>query len=88
MTQPETTLRVRVLFFARIRELAGRDEVTLSLPPGTTVGAALAHLEGTVPALRGQLDACRVAIDKEFVAVDACLDRDAEFAIIPPVSGG
>jgi len=88
VTPPETTLRVRVLFFARIRDLASRDEITVSLRPGTTVGAALAHLEGTVPALRGQLDACRVAIDKEFVTVDTCLDRDAELAIIPPVSGG
>jgi molybdopterin converting factor subunit 1 len=82
-------LTITVLFFAAVRELAGRSEVTLALPAGIENLRQLAdHLQNAIPALDGRLSAVRWARNEEMVDLDAALAEGDVIALIPPVAGG
>ena len=77
------------MYFAAIRELVGKGEMTLLVPEGvTTVGGLAAHLAATVSGLEGRLAALRWAKNEEFVDLDAELEDGDVVAVIPPVAGG
>jgi molybdopterin converting factor subunit 1 len=81
--------RVRILYFAALRDLTGREAEWLDLPPETaTVGAAVAHLERTRPELAGRLASVRAALNETFAAPDEPIADADTLALIPPVSGG
>jgi molybdopterin converting factor subunit 1 len=82
--------RVRVLYFAASREAAGAAEETLELPPGSTAAALVADLVKRHPGLTSVLKACVLAVNHEYVALDAdlALAEGDEVAVIPPLSGG
>jgi len=80
---------ITLLYFAAIREIVGRAEETLHVPPeATTIGGLAAHLERTVPLLEGRLGAVRWAKNETFVDFDAPLEEGDVVALIPPVAGG
>ena len=80
---------MRVLLFARVRELVGGHEaVTLDLPPGATVGMLRTALIAQWPGLTALVPRCRIAVQHEFADDDVVIDPEAEVAVIPPVSGG
>jgi molybdopterin converting factor subunit 1 len=80
---------ITVLFFAAIREIVGRDQMTLEVPEGvTTVRGLGTHLERTVAGLSGRLGVLRWAKNEEFVDLDAPLEDGDVVALIPPVAGG
>ncbi|GBF96605.1 hypothetical protein Rsub_09351 [Raphidocelis subcapitata] len=83
-------MRVRVLYFARSREVAGAPEEALDLPPGATTSSLLDDLRSRHPGLAGVLTSCVVAVNHEYVAAGeaAELREGDEVAIIPPLSGG
>jgi len=79
-------MRVRVLYFASLRDAAGRDEETLEV----TV-TSLAQLYDDARERYGfafPRERLRVAIDGAFSNWDAALRDGAEIAFMPPVSGG
>jgi molybdopterin converting factor subunit 1 len=80
---------VTVLYFAAVRDLVGKDEEALELPPAvTTVDALAAHLAERHPALDGRLEYVRFARNEELArGTDAVVDGDT-IALIPPVAGG
>ncbi|GAB4526435.1 MAG: molybdopterin converting factor subunit 1 [Parvularculaceae bacterium] len=82
---------VRVLFFGRLRELAGAAELTRALPEKTATAEDLARLLAAEnPELGAALaePSVRVAIDREFAARSAQLAGASEVAFMPPLSGG
>jgi molybdopterin converting factor subunit 1 len=81
-------MRVTVLLFARLRELAGRSEWHCSLPTGATVAdawQALAEAHPDVTPLRGSVSA---AVNTDFAPMSQELHERDEVAFLPPVSGG
>ncbi|HUJ61361.1 MAG TPA: molybdenum cofactor biosynthesis protein MoaE [Kofleriaceae bacterium] len=81
-------MRISVLYFAVFRERIGRADDALVMPPGATVGdavAALALRHPAIGALRGRF---RVAVNHDFVADGHALADGDELALIPPVAGG
>jgi molybdopterin converting factor subunit 1 len=79
---------LRVLLFARAREIAGRDAVEVELPAGATVADLRVRIGQEVPALANFARRCGVAVGGEY-AVDAdAVPEGVEVALIPPVSGG
>jgi molybdopterin synthase catalytic subunit len=81
-------MRVRVLYFAVVRERLRRDQEELELPPGATVAALLDELSrrhAPVAALRRHL---QVARNRETARPDEALADGDEVALIPPVAGG
>ncbi len=81
-------MQIRVLYFARLRELARTNEHSLEVPPDSTVEDAVARLTKENPDLAGAIASCRTALDEEFVSADTPLRDGAVLALIPPVSGG
>ena len=80
---------VSVLYFAALRELAGRHEELIRLEQARpTVSGLLSELELRHAALRGRLQSVRVAVNEEFVELATELSSGDVVALIPPVSGG
>jgi molybdopterin converting factor subunit 1 len=83
-------MKLRVLYFARLRERLGLAEETLDFA-GATAGDLVAHLQargGVWAEELGSGRAFRVAVNQDVVALDAALTEAAEIAIFPPVTGG
>ena len=83
-----TTPTVTVLFFAAARERAGLSRLALPVGEGLRVRDVLAQLAAQLPALGPLLPHLRVALDQEFVDLEAPVHPGAELALIPPVAGG
>ncbi|HVA38797.1 MAG TPA: molybdopterin converting factor subunit 1 [Candidatus Dormibacteraeota bacterium] len=81
-------MTIRVLAFARARELMGSGESTIELPEGATVAQLRAHLSERVPQLAGLGGSLRFARNGALAAEDQSLHDGDEVALLPPVSGG
>ena len=83
---------MQIVYFAWVRERIGVSEERLALPPHITTPALLLDwLAGRSPghaAAFADRGAIRVAVDLDFVAMDAALGAAEEVAIFPPVTGG
>ena len=81
-------MNARVQMFAKAKELAGRDVVSLDLPMGATVADLRRALATEVPALVPILPHVMFAVNMEYAGENAVIPEHAELACIPPVSGG
>jgi molybdopterin converting factor subunit 1 len=79
---------MKVLLFARARDLAGRPELEVELPAGATVAELRRRLGEFCPALAGLVQRSAFAVNNEYADDAAVLPADAEVALLPPVSGG
>jgi molybdopterin converting factor subunit 1 len=81
-------MMIQVRLFARARDLAGADTLSLELPAGATVAELRTGLAKSWPSLERLLAHSRLAVGNDFVADETKLTYDAFVAVIPPVSGG
>jgi MoaE-MoaD fusion protein len=81
-------MRVRVLFFGGLKDLAGKSSDLLELPDGAFVRDVLSHYLAQVPQMRGLLASLAVAVNQEYAGAETVLRCDDEVALLPPVSGG
>ncbi len=80
-------MNVRVVLFAKPRELVGKPNLELALPTGATAADAWSQLSsrydlGPLPR------SFRCAVNSEYAGWDDPLKEGDELAVIPPVSGG
>ena len=81
-------MKVRVKFFAILRERAGTAEVVKEVADGSTVADLWRELQKDyakldVPGIR-----MLYAVNQNYVGVDQALKDQDEVVFIPPVSGG
>jgi molybdopterin converting factor small subunit len=80
------TLTVRL--FARAKDIAGAEVLSLSLPEPATIADVRRRLSAEHPRLEALVARSAFAVNDEF-ADDAChLSPRAEVVLLPPVSGG
>lgn len=82
---------VRVMFFGRLGEAAGADEMAVDVPrAGMEVEAFREHLSHSNPVLAKELAkrSVRAVINREMVLPGAVVRDEDEVAFLPPVSGG
>jgi molybdopterin synthase sulfur carrier subunit len=85
-------LKIKLLYFAALREQLGTAGEDLELPAGvSTVAALRSHLRGRGGAweralAEGRL--VRTAINQDMAAPSAGLNAGDEVAFFPPVTGG
>jgi molybdopterin converting factor subunit 1 len=80
--------KVKVLFFATLRDYVGTKSVELEIPFGITIGGLTDLLMATYPRLENVKDMMMVAINREYAANEEVIPEGAEIAFFPPVSGG
>ncbi|HEY8924360.1 MAG TPA: molybdenum cofactor biosynthesis protein MoaE [Polyangia bacterium] len=81
-------MRVKVLYFAVLRERRGASSETLDLPAGGDVAMALATIAKSNPLVAPLLPRAQVAVNQVVVPATTLLGDGDELALIPPVSGG
>ena len=81
-------MKIKVLFFAQLREAFGTGETLIEVNEGSSVGEAvesifnassLSHLKG-LPLL--------YSVNEDFAEADQTLRAEDALALLPPVAGG
>ena len=81
-------MKVRVQFYAQLRDLAGIREQDVDLPEGATVRDLLNEIYAHQPSLRAHDKSILIGVGVEFVDRSYGLKEGEEIAIMPPVQGG
>lgn len=81
-------MKVRVKFFAILRERAGTAEIVRMLDEGSTVSDLWAVLQKDYPGLDVPGVRFLYAVNQNYVSADYALKDQDEVVFIPPVSGG
>ena len=81
-------MRVRVLFFGMLKDLAGKASDVIELREGASIRELLAHYEEQFPNLKDALPSLALAVNQQYAGPDSKLKSDDEIALLPPVSGG
>ena len=81
-------MRIKLRFFASLRERLGRSEDSCEVPEGATVRMVWETLKQDHPALVEVERSLAFAVAQEYVDGDHPLHDNDELAFIPPVSGG
>jgi molybdopterin synthase sulfur carrier subunit len=83
---------MKILYFARIRQIAGKSSEEVEVPASVaTVADLIDHLSArdeAVAAALAERRTLRAAVDQNHVALDAPLNGAREVAFFPPVTGG
>jgi molybdopterin synthase catalytic subunit/molybdopterin converting factor small subunit len=81
-------MRVRVLFFGLLKDVAGRASDAVELGPGATVAELLRHYEREIPRLTELLPSVALSVNQEYAGPEMELKANDEVGLLPPVSGG
>ena len=81
-------MKVRVQFYAQLRDLIGLRELDIDLPEGATVRDLLQKIYSQQPSLRAHDKSILICSGVEFVDRDHKLRPGEEISIMPPVQGG
>jgi len=80
--------KVKVLYFAQARDLAGRTAEYVALEDGTTARAFLSSISKSHKGLAAIAESLRLAVNEEIVPSDSPLRDGDVVAVLPPVAGG
>ncbi len=80
--------RVKVLFFATLKERAGVKETGLEIPVEARVSELKKLLVERFPGLAPAMGSCLVSINHTYAQDSDPIPEEAEVALFPPVSGG
>ena len=81
-------MRVRVKFFAILRERAGTGEASKEIADGSTVAELWRQLQKDYPKLDAPGIRLLYAVNQNYVSLDHKLSDNDEVVFVPPVSGG
>jgi molybdopterin converting factor subunit 1 len=83
-----TVNRIKLLFFATLRDRAGTRSLELDIPADTTVKGLKEKLSEDYPNLKDSMKSVLIAVNHEYAFDEALIPENAEIALFPPVSGG
>ena len=88
MPRVSQSIRVKVLFFGRLKEIAGLAQDCVNLAVGANIESLFAHYSSRYPELQQYRSSLVASCNKEFAPWDTALSAGDEVAFLPPVSGG
>ena len=80
--------KVKLLFFATLRERAGTRSMELDIPDELTVQGLMDKISMDYPNLKESMLSVLVTVNREYAFEDAVIPPNAEIGMFPPVSGG
>ena len=80
--------RIKLLFFATIRERAGMKTLEMEIPEEMTVQGLKDKLASDLPRLKESMSSVLITINREYAFDEAIVPLNAEIGMFPPVSGG
>jgi len=80
--------RIKLLFFATIRDRAGTKSMELDVPDDMTVQGLMDKISTEYPKLKESMSSVLVTVNREYAFEDAVIPPNAEIGMFPPVSGG
>jgi molybdopterin converting factor subunit 1 len=80
--------KIRLLFFATLRDRAGTRSMEMEIPAGLTVQGLKDHITQTQPNLAESMKSVLITINREYAFDEAVIPEGVEVAMFPPVSGG
>ena len=80
--------RIKILFFATLRDRAGVKSLELDVPSDMTVEGLKQKLIADYPNLKASMHAVILTVNREYSFEEAVIPPNAEIGLFPPVSGG
>lgn len=80
--------RVKLLFFATLRDRAGTKSMELDIPADLTIQELKDRISSEFPNLKESMSSVLITINREYAFDEAVIPQNAELAMFPPVSGG
>ena len=81
-------MRVQVLYFGILKDVAGREREEIELAAGSTVATVLTLMRERGTAQARVWESIALAVNQEYVQSTVQLQDGDEVALLPPVSGG
>jgi molybdopterin synthase catalytic subunit/molybdopterin converting factor small subunit len=81
-------VRIKVLFFGQLKDIAGKAEDALEAPEAWSVGDVFEHYASALPRMRALAGSIVMARNQQFSGTKDLLEPGDEIAFLPPVSGG
>ncbi len=81
-------MKVKVKFFAILRERVGKGEITTEIRDGSTVAELWESLRAEYPNLSPTATRLLYAVNQDYVGAEHVLKERDEVVFVPPVSGG
>jgi len=81
-------MKVRLLYFAVLRDVTGKRDDVLELPEGTRAADVWRRMRDEHRALREYVQPPMIAINESYADAEQVLRDGDELAFIPPVAGG
>lgn len=82
-------MQLRILLFATLKDLAGTNQLTVTLPgDAATVAQVRAALAAQFPQMAANLNAAISAVNQEYAFPEEAVRDGDEVVFFPPVSGG
>lgn len=81
-------MRVRILLFGMLKDIAGKSSDSLDLPEQSSVRDVLTRYESTIPRFKDSLPSLAFAVNQQYAKPETTLHDGDEVALLPPVSGG
>jgi molybdopterin converting factor subunit 1 len=81
-------MKIRLLLFAVLRDIVGKDQIDLTIPEGSTPADVWDMIRRDSSRLHLFERPPMIAVNEEYASPDRRLQEGDEIAFIPPVSGG
>ena len=81
-------MKVKLLLFASLKDIAGRRDLEMELDDGSTLQQVTEKLASLYPEIGRMQNSVRIAINQEFADENISLNNGDEIAFLPPMSGG
>lgn len=82
------TMKIKIKFFASIREIVGKNEIEIEINSNTKVGDVIENLKLQFPKLKKVESTTIIVLNHNIANLDKEVKEGDVLALFPPVSGG